>query len=34
VTIALAIVFLKDKVTRLQVLGSAMAIVGIIVTSF
>jgi len=34
VTITLAIIFLKDKVTRLQGFGIAMAIAGIIVTAF
>jgi bacterial/archaeal transporter family protein len=34
VTITLAIIFLKDKVSKLQGLGIAMAIVGIIVTAF
>ena len=34
VTIALAIIFLKDKISRLQGLGIVMAIVGIIVTAF
>ncbi len=34
VTITLAIVFLKDKVTRLQALGMLTAIVGIVVTAF
>ncbi len=34
VTITLAIVFLKDKVTRLQGLGMITAIVGIVVTAF
>ncbi len=34
VTITLAVVFLKDKVTRIQGLGIATAIVGIIVTAF
>ncbi len=34
VTITLAIVFLKDKVTRLQGLGMVAAIVGIVVTAF
>jgi uncharacterized membrane protein len=34
VTITLAIIFLKDKVTRLQGLGVITAIVGIIVTAF
>ncbi len=34
VTITLAIVFLKEKVTRLQGLGMIMAIVGIVVTAF
>ncbi len=34
VTITLAIVFLKDRVTRLQGLGMAAAIVGIVVTAF
>ncbi len=33
VTITLAIIFLKDKVTKLQGLGIIMAIVGIIVTA-
>lgn len=34
VTITLAVVFLKDKVTKIQGLGIATAIVGIIVTAF
>jgi transporter family protein len=34
VTITLAIIFLKDKVTKLQGLGMVTAIVGIIVTAF
>ena len=34
VTITLAIIFLKDKVTKLQVLGMIGAIAGIIVTAF
>ncbi|MDP1714556.1 MAG: DMT family transporter [Anaerolineales bacterium] len=34
VTITLAIIFLKDKVTKLQVLGIITAIAGIIVTAF
>jgi len=34
VTIALAIIFLKDKVTKTQSLGIATAIVGIIITAF
>jgi len=34
VTITLAIIFLKDKVTKLQGLGIIMAIAGIIVTAF
>lgn len=34
VTIALAVIFLKDKISRLQGLGIAMAIVGIIATAF
>ncbi len=34
VTITLAIVFLRDKVTRLQALGMLTAIVGIVVTAF
>jgi len=34
VTITLAIIFLKDKVTKLQGLGMIMAIVGIVVTAF
>ena len=34
VTITLAIIFLKDKVTKLQVLGMITAIAGIIVTAF
>lgn len=34
VTITLAIIFLKDKVTRLQALGVITAIAGIIVTAF
>ena len=34
VTITLAIVFLKDKVTRLQGLGITAAITGIVVTVF
>ena len=34
VTIVLAVVFLKDKVARLQGLGIVMAIVGIITTAF
>ena len=33
VTIALAIIFLKDKVTKIQSLGMAAAITGIIVTA-
>ena len=33
VTIALAIIFLKDKVTKIQSLGMAAAIAGIIVTA-
>jgi len=33
VTITLAIIFLKDKVTKLQGLGSIVAIAGIIVTA-
>jgi uncharacterized membrane protein len=34
VTITLAIIFLKDKVTKLQRLGIITAIAGIIVTAF
>jgi len=34
VTIALAIIFLKDKVTKIQSLGIVTAIVGIVVTTF
>lgn len=34
VTITLAIIFLKDKVTKLQGLGSIVAVAGIIVTAF
>ena len=34
VTITLAIIFLKEKVTKLQLLGIATAIVGIVVTTF
>ena len=34
VTITLAIVFLKDKVTKLQGLGMIAAIAGIVVTAF
>ena len=34
VTISLAVVFLKDKITRLQGLGMIAAVVGIIVTAF
>lgn len=34
VTIGLAIIFLKDKVTKLQSLGMIMAIIGIITTAF
>jgi transporter family protein len=34
VTIALAVIFLKDKVSRLQGLGIAAAIAGIVVTAF
>jgi bacterial/archaeal transporter family protein len=34
VTITLAIVFLKDKVTRLQGLGMVVAVAGIVVTAF
>jgi drug/metabolite transporter (DMT)-like permease len=34
VTIALAIIFLKDKVTKIQGIGIVMAIAGIIVTAF
>jgi len=34
VTITLAIIFLKDKVTRLQVLGMVTAVLGIVVTAF
>ena len=34
VTIGLAIIFLKDKITRLQSLGAITAIVGIITTAF
>jgi drug/metabolite transporter (DMT)-like permease len=34
VTIALAIVFLKDKVTRLQALGMLAAVAGIVATAF
>jgi len=34
VTITLAIIFLKDKVTKLQGLGIMTAIAGIIVTAF
>jgi len=34
VTIALAIIFLKDKVTKLQGLGILIAIIGIVVTAF
>lgn len=34
VTIGLAIIFLKDKITRLQSLGIIMAIIGIITTAF
>ncbi len=34
VTISLAVVFLKDKVSKLQGLGILLAIVGIIVTAF
>ena len=34
VTIVLAIVFLKEKVTKLQGLGIITAVIGIIVTTF
>jgi bacterial/archaeal transporter family protein len=34
VTITLAVIFLKDKVSKLQGLGIVMAIIGIIVTAF
>lgn len=34
VTISLAIIFLRDKITKLQGLGITMAIIGIIVTAF
>lgn len=34
VTITLAIIFLKDKVTKLQGLGMIAAIAGIIITAF
>ena len=34
VTITLAIIFLKDKITKIQGIGIATAIVGIIVTAF
>lgn len=34
VTISLAMIFLKDKVTRIQGFGMVMAVVGIIVTAF
>jgi transporter family protein len=34
VTITLAIIFLKEKVTKLQVLGIVTAVIGIIVTTF
>jgi uncharacterized membrane protein len=34
VTITLSIIFLKDKVTKLQGLGMIAAIAGIIVTAF
>ena len=34
VTITLAVIFLKDKVSKLQGLGIAAAVVGIIVTAF
>ena len=34
VTIALAVIFLKDKVSGLQGLGIAAAIAGIVVTAF
>jgi bacterial/archaeal transporter family protein len=34
VTIVLAVIFLKDKVARLQGFGIALAIVGIIATAF
>jgi uncharacterized membrane protein len=34
VTITLAIVFMKDKVTRLQSLGMIAAVAGIVVTAF
>ena len=34
VTISLAILFLKEKVTKIQGLGIVMAIAGIIVTAF
>ena len=34
VTITLAVIFLKDKVTKLQALGIITAIAGIIVTAF
>jgi len=33
VTITLAIVFLKDKITKIQGLGIVMAIIGIVVTA-
>jgi transporter family protein len=34
VTISLAIIFMKDKVPKIQGIGIVMAIVGIIVTAF
>ena len=34
VTIALAVIFLKDKISKLQGLGITMTIVGIIATAF
>ncbi|MDX1412409.1 MAG: EamA family transporter, partial [Nitrospirales bacterium] len=34
VTITLAIVFLKDKITKLQGFGIGMAVVGIVTTAF
>ena len=34
VTILLAIIFLKESVTRIQSLGMAMAVSGIIITAF
>jgi len=34
VTITLAIIFLKEKITKLQGFGIVMAITGIIVTAF